>query len=196
MRLITNVLLFLTILCAPTTGALSQQVNEEQTQTKADLQCGLLNAEKLFRESMPALQASERLRAEFEGRDTEILKLVKEKNFQERQWLDARLANDEVQADALQKSLDKTIETIKVLQKKFKLALDVRQKDERTKFIQLVEATYTALAKREGYGKLFQEGETDPIFVSPGSETLACTSKNEITKAILNELAKPTGQKP
>ena len=196
MNIPTKVLLFLTALLTVNTGASSQQINEEQSQTKADLQCGLLNVEKLFRESIPALQASERLRAEFEGRDTEILKLVKEKNIQERQWLDARLANDEAQSEALQKPLDKTIEAIKILQKKFKLTLDVRQKEERTKFAQLVETAYTALARREGYGKLFQEGEADPIFVSPGSETLACTSKNEITKAILNELAKPARPLP
>jgi len=144
--------------------------------TAAELKIGVVNTERVFRDSAPAIRASKKLEKEFAAREQDIQKLAKQ--FRDLQALlekenvtmsDADRRNKERDLANLNRDLQRS-------QREFREDLNTRQNEERAAFQDRVNKAIHEMAEREKFDLILQEA----VYVSP---------RIDITDKVLRVLA-------
>lgn len=156
-------------LCAVLTMAASMA-------TAVELKIGVVNTERVFRDSAPAVRASKKLEKEFATREQEIQRLAKQ--FRD---LQAHLEKETVtlsEADrrSKERELANLNRDLQRSQREFREDLNTRQNEERTAFQDRVNKAISEMAEREKFDLILQEA----VYVSP---------RIDITEKVLRVLA-------
>ena len=133
------------------------------TAAAAELKIGLVNTERVFRDSAPAVRASKKLEKEFAVREQEIQRLAKQ--FRDLQALleketvtmgEAERRNKERDLANLNRDLQRS-------QREFREDLNARQNEERIAFQDRVNKAIQEMAEREKFDLILQEA----VYVNP-----------------------------
>lgn len=123
----------------------------------ADLRIGIVNTERVLRESTPAVKAEKKIEKEFSGRDQEIKKVAKQvrdiQTFMEKEGLtlpDAEKRNKERELANLNMNLQR-------MQRGFSEDLNLRKNEEMSVVLEHANKAIQALAEREKYDLILQE---------------------------------------
>ncbi len=142
----------------------------------AELKVGVVNTERILKESAPAVRAAKKLEKEFAAREQEIQKLSKQ--FREVQSLlerenitmsETERRNKERDAANLNRDLQRA-------QREFREDLNLRQNEERAQFQERVTKTINDFAEREKFDLIIQEA----VYIS---------QRLDITEKVLKALA-------
>ena len=144
--------------------------------TAVELKIGIVNTERVFRDSAPAVRASKKLEKEFATREQEIQRLAKQ--FRD---LQAHLEKETVtlsEADrrSKERELANLNRDLQRSQREFREDLNTRQNEERTAFQDRVNKAISEMAEREKFDLILQEA----VYVSP---------RIDITEKVLRVLA-------
>ncbi len=123
----------------------------------ADFRVGIVNTERILRESAPAVKAEKKIEKEFSGRDQEIKKVAKQvkdvKTFMEKEGLtlpDAEKRNKERELANLNMNLQR-------MQRGFSEDLNLRKNEEMSVVLEHANKAIQALAEKEKYDLILQE---------------------------------------
>ena len=140
----------------------------------ADFKVGVVDTERILRESAPAIKAEKKIEREFSGRDAEIKKLAKQaKELQatlEKETLnDANHRNKERELTTLNVTLQK-------LQREFREDLNLRKNEELAVVLDRANKAVQAIAEAEKFDLILQEA----VYRNP---------KVDITEKVIKYLA-------
>ncbi|MEQ1836625.1 MAG: OmpH family outer membrane protein [Candidatus Nitrotoga sp.] len=123
----------------------------------ADFRVGIVNTERILRESAPAVRAEKKIEKEFSGRDQEIKKVAKQVKdvqiFMEKEGLtlpDAEKRNKERELANLNMNLQR-------MQRGFSEDLNLRKNEEMSVVLEHANKAIQALAEKEKYDLILQE---------------------------------------
>lgn len=123
----------------------------------ADFRIGVVNTERILRESAPAMRAEKKIEKEFSARDQEIKKLVKQaKDIQvqlDKEGMtmpDADRRNKERELDGLNVNLQR-------LQREFREDLNLRKNEELVVVLGLANKAIQQIAESEKYDLVLQD---------------------------------------
>ena len=141
-----------------------------------DLKVGVVDTERVLRESVPAMNAEKKIEKEFSGRDLEIKKLVKQaKELQamlEKEGVvmsDAEHRNKERELTAMNADLQR-------MQREFREDLNLRKNEELAIVLEHANKAIQAIADAEKYDLILQE----VVYRNP---------KIDITDRVIKQLA-------
>ncbi len=122
----------------------------------ADFRVGVVNTERILRESVPAVKAEKKIEKEFAARDDEIKQLVKQaKDIQ------AALEKDSNKADADQRGKERELANLNVnlqrLQREFREDLNLRKNEELAQVLARADKAIQAIAEKEKFDLILQE---------------------------------------
>ncbi len=127
------------------------------TAQAADFRVGVVDTERVLRESAPALKAEKRIEKEFSGRDQEIKKLMKQVKELQGQlekeggtMSDADHRNRERELTALNVNLQR-------MQREFREDLNLRKNEELSIVLEQANKAIQAIAESEKYDLILQE---------------------------------------
>lgn len=142
----------------------------------AELKVGVVNTERILKESAPAVRAAKKLEKEFAAREQEIQKLSKQfrevQSHLERENItmsETERRNKERDAANLNRDLQRA-------QREFREDLNLRQNEERAQFQERVTKTINDFAEREKFDLIIQEA----VYIS---------QRLDITEKVLKALA-------
>lgn len=142
----------------------------------ADFKVGVVDTERVLRESAPAVRAEKRIETEFSGRDQEIKNLMKQaKELQASlekeggKLSDAAHRNKERELAAMNTNLQR-------LQREFREDLNLRKNEELAVVLELANKAVQAVAEAEKFDLILQEA----VYRNP---------KIDITDKVLKQLA-------
>jgi len=122
-----------------------------------DFKVGVVDTERILRESAPAIKAEKKIEKEFSGRDQEIKKLMKQaKELQtllekdDKKLTDADRRNKERELTAMNVNLQR-------LQREFREDLNLRKNEELAIVLELANKAIQAIAEEEKYDLILQE---------------------------------------
>lgn len=122
-----------------------------------DFRVGVVNTERVLRESVPAMNAEKRIEKEFSGRDQEIKKLMKQaKDLQSfmdkdgRTLPDADHRNKERELNAINVNLQR-------MQREFREDLNLRKNEELAIVLELANKAIQVIAETEKFDLILQE---------------------------------------
>lgn len=150
-----------------------------------DFKVGVVNTERVLRESVPALKAEKRIEKEFSGRDQEIKSLIKQtKELQslldrDRGKLsDADYRNKERELAAMNANLQR-------LQREFREDLNLRKNEELAIVLELANKAVQAVAEAEKFDLILQEAvyRNPKIDITDKVIKLLAVEKAEAAKA-------------
>lgn len=146
------------------------------TSLAAEFKLGVVNTERVFRDSAPAIRASKKLEKEFAARELEIQKLAKQ--FRDLQALLEKETVTMSEADRRNKERDlaNLNRDLQRAQREFREDLNSRQNEERIAFQDRVNKIIHEMAEREKFDLILQEA----VYVNP---------RIDITEKILRLLA-------
>lgn len=130
-------------------GALSAQAG--------DFRVGVVDTERVLRESAPAMRAEKKIEKEFSGRDQEIKKLMKQaKELQSLLEKDAEKLSD---ADHRNKERELTGLNVNLqrMQREFREDLNLRKNEELAIVLERANKAIQAIAETEKYDLILQE---------------------------------------
>jgi len=142
----------------------------------ADFKVGVVDTERVLRESVPAINAEKKIEKEFSGRDQEIKKLIKQ--AKELQTLlekegaamsDAERRNKERELTAMNVDLQR-------MQREFREDLNLRKNEELAVVLELANKAIQAIADTEKFDLILQEA----VYRNP---------KIDITDKVIKQLA-------
>ncbi|CAE6707324.1 OmpH family outer membrane protein [Candidatus Nitrotoga fabula] len=123
----------------------------------ADFRVGIVNTERVLRESAPAVKAEKRIEKEFSARDQEIKKMIKQgrdlQTFIEKEGLtvpEAEKRNKERELANLNMNLQR-------LQRSFSEDLNLRKNEEMAIILEHANKAIQTLAEKEKYDLILQE---------------------------------------
>jgi outer membrane protein len=122
-----------------------------------DFKVGVVDTERILRESVPAMKAEKKIEKEFSGRDQEIKKLMKQ--AKELQTLlekdDAKLTD----ADRRNKERELTAMNVNLqrMQREFREDLNLRKNEELAIVLEQANKAIQAIAEAEKYDLILQE---------------------------------------
>ena len=123
----------------------------------ADFRIGIVNTERVLRESAPAVKAEKKIEKEFSGRDQEIKKVAKQvkdvQTLMEKEGLtlpDAEKRNKERELANLNMNLQR-------MQRGFSEDLNLRKNEEMSVVLEHANKAIQALAEKEKYDLILQE---------------------------------------
>ena len=123
----------------------------------ADFRVGIVNTERILRESTPAVKAEKKIEKEFSGRDQEIKKVAKQvkdvQTLMEKEGLtlpDAEKRNKERELANLNMNLQR-------MQRGFSEDLNLRKNEEMSVVLEHANKAIQALAEKEKYDLILQE---------------------------------------
>lgn len=138
------------------TGMLSMLLGMGMAQA-ADFKVGVVDTERILRESAPAIKAEKKIEKEFSGRDQEIKKLMKQaKELQsvlEKEsgtLSDADHRNKERELAAMNANLQR-------MQREFREDLNLRKNEELAIVLELANKAIQSIAEAEKYDLVLQE---------------------------------------
>lgn len=122
-----------------------------------DFKVGVVDTERVLRESVPAIKAEKKIEKEFSGRDQEIKKLMKQaKDLQallekdEGKLTEADRRNKERELSAMNASLQR-------MQREFREDLNLRKNEELAIVLEQTNKAIQAIAEAEKYDLILQE---------------------------------------
>lgn len=123
----------------------------------ADFKVGVVDTERVLRESAPAIKAEKKIEKEFSGRDLEIKKLMKQAKD-----LQAVLDNEDSKlSDADHRNKDRELSAINVnlqrMQREFREDLNLRKNEELAMVLEQANKAIQAIAEEEKYDLILQE---------------------------------------
>src|SRR4030067_698376 len=141
-----------------------------------DFKVGVVDTERILRESVPARKAEKKIEKEFSGRDQEIKKLVKQAKE-----LQALLEKDGVAlSDAEQRNKERELTAMNVdlqrMQREFREDLNLRKNEELAIVLEHANKAIQAIADAEKYDLILQEA----VYRNP---------KIDITDKVIKQLA-------
>lgn len=123
----------------------------------ADFRVGIVNTERILRESAPAVKAEKKIEKEFSARDQEIKKMIKQakdvQTFIEKEGLtvpEAEKRNKERELANLNMNLQR-------IQRSFSEDLNLRKNEEMSVILEHANKAIQALAEKEKYDLILQE---------------------------------------
>lgn len=123
----------------------------------ADFRVGIVNTERILRESAPAVKAEKKIEKEFSGRDQEIKKVAKQvkdvQTLMEKEGLtlpDGEKRNKERELANLNMNLQR-------MQRGFSEDLNLRKNEEMSVVLEHANKAIQALAEKEKYDLILQE---------------------------------------
>ena len=146
------------------------------TVVAADFKVGVVDTERILRESIPAVNAEKRITKEFSGRDLEIKALVKQAKD-----LQALLEKEGVTlSDVDQRNKERELTTmnadIQRLQREFREDLNLRKNEELAIVLERANKTIQVIAETEKFDLILQEA----VYRNP---------KIDITDKVIQHLA-------
>lgn len=146
-----------------------------------DFRVGVVNTERILRESVPAVKAEKKIEKEFAARDDEIKQMVKQaKDIQ------AALEKDGTKVDADQRSKERELANLNVnlqrLQREFREDLNLRKNEELALVLARADKAIQAIAEKEKFDLILQEA----VYRNP---------KIDITEKVLDYLANDKADK-
>ncbi len=123
----------------------------------ADFRVGVVDTERVLRESVPAMKAEKRIEKEFSGRDQEIKKLMKQAKE-----LQSMLEKDGNKLpDAERRNKERELTTMNVnlqrMQREFREDLNLRKNEELAFVLEQANRAIQAIAETEDYDLILQE---------------------------------------
>lgn len=123
----------------------------------ADFRVGVVDTERVLRESVPAVKAEKKIEKEFSGRDQEIKKLMKQVKE-----LQALLEKDGGKLpDADQRSKERELTSLNVnlqrMQREFREDLNLRKNEELAIVLEQANKAIQTIAETENYDLILQE---------------------------------------
>ena len=121
-----------------------------------DFRVGVVNTERILRESAPALKAEKKIEKEFSARDEEIKQMVKQaKDIQ------TALEKDNNKGDADQRSKERELANLNVnlqrLQREFREDLNLRKNEELAQVLAQADKAIQVIAEKEKFDLILQE---------------------------------------
>ncbi len=121
-----------------------------------NIKIGVVNTEKILRESIPALKAQQKIDREFLPRDVEIKDMAKQAKV-----LQEKLEkNGVVMSDADRRELERELANLsrnyQRAQRQMREDLSVRQNEEYSVILELIDAAIHKVAKKENYDLILQ----------------------------------------
>ncbi len=122
-----------------------------------DFKVGVVDTERVLRESAPASKAEKRIEKEFSGRDQEIKKLVKQSK--ELQMMLEKESGSLSDADHRNKERDLTAMNVNLqrMQREFREDLNLRKNEELASVLEQANKAVQAIAESEKYDLILQE---------------------------------------
>jgi outer membrane protein len=122
----------------------------------ADFKVGVVNTERILRESVPAIKAEKKIEKEFSTRDEEIKQMVKQaKDIQ------SALEKANNKADADQRSKERELANLNVnlqrLQREFREDLNLRKNEELALVLAQADKAIQVIAEKEKFDLILQE---------------------------------------
>lgn len=175
------VLMTLTIAVAPPLPA--------QTPAKTYRGCAVVDMAKVLRQSKASKAAQARLVDEFAQQEARLKLLRSARVDAEVAWRNAASSGPEAHAAAARHALDAATAELRDEQNDFDRRLKKRKQDELDSLIDRLNALYRQIGEREGYAKLYQTDEPDPVFEpEPEARSFQCTTKTDVTDALIRDL--------
>lgn len=142
----------------------------------ADFKVGVVDTERVLRESAPAMKAESKIEKEFSGRDQEIKKLVKQAKE-----LQAALDNESSKlSDADRRNKERELTAMNVdlqrMQREFREDLNLRKNEELAIVLEQANKAIQAIAEAEKFDLILQEA----VYRNP---------KIDITDMVIKHLA-------
>ena len=141
-----------------------------------ELKIGIVNTERVFRDSAPAIRASKKLEKEFATREQEIQRLAKQFRDLQSHLEKETVTMSEVDRRNKERELANLNRDLQRSQREFREDLNTRQNEERTAFQDRVNKAIAEMAEREKFDLILQEA----VYVSP---------RIDITEKVLRVLA-------
>ena len=121
-----------------------------------DFKVGVVNTERILRESVLAIKAEKKIEKEFSARDEEIKQMVKQaKDIQ------SSLEKDNNKADADQRSKERELANLNVnlqrLQREFREDLNLRKNEELAQVLAQADKAIQVIAEKEKFDLILQE---------------------------------------
>lgn len=122
-----------------------------------DFKVGVVDTERILRESVPAMKAEKKIEKEFSGRDQEIKKLIKQ--AKELQTLLEKDDGKLTDADRRNKERELTAMNVNLqrMQREFREDLNLRKNEELAIVLELANKAIQAIAEAEKYDLILQE---------------------------------------
>lgn len=122
----------------------------------ADFRVGVVNTERILRESAPALKAEKKIEKEFSARDEEIKQMMKQaKDIQ------TALEKDNNKGDTEQRSKERELANLNVnlqrLQREFREDLNLRKNEELAQVLAQADKAIQVIAEKEKFDLILQE---------------------------------------
>jgi outer membrane protein len=141
-----------------------------------DFKVGVVDTERVLRESAPAIKAEKKIEKEFSGRDQEIKKLLKRAKESQ-----VELENDDGKlSDADRRNKERELSALNVnlqrMQREFREDLNLRKNEELAQVLEQANKAIQAIATAEKYDLILQEA----VYRNP---------KIDITDMVIQHLA-------
>jgi outer membrane protein len=149
----------------------------------ADFKVGIVDTERILRESLPAMNAETKIEKEFSGRDQEIKDLAKEaKDLQAELEKEGAILSD---AERRNKERELTAKNadLQRMQREFREDLNLRKNEELSMVLDLANKAIQTIADTEKFDLILQEA----VYRNP---------KIDITDKVINLLANDKTQPP
>lgn len=121
----------------------------------SDFKVGVVDTERVLRESAPAIRAEQKIEREFSGRDAEIKKMAKQAKE-----LQSQLEKD-TENDANHRNRERELTALNVnlqrLQREFREDLNLRKNEELAMVLDRANKAVQAIAEAEKYDLILQE---------------------------------------
>ena len=122
------------------------------------LKIGVVNTEKILRESLPAVQAQKKIEQEFVPRDEDIKKMaVQAKILQDRLEKDG-ITMEDTERRSLERNLANLSREYQRAQRQLREDLSVRQNEEYSVILERTNGAISKIAETEGYDLILQFG--------------------------------------
>lgn len=122
----------------------------------ADFRVGVVNTERILRESAPAVKAEKKIEKEFAARDQEIKQIMKQAKETQ-----ATLEKEGAKPDAEHRSKERELANLNVnlqrLQREFREDLNLRKNEELAQVLARADKAIQAIAETEKYDLILQE---------------------------------------
>ncbi len=122
----------------------------------AEFRVGVVDTERILRESAPAVKAEKKIEKEFAARDEEIKKMMKQAKE-----IQAALEKDGAKPDAEHRSKERELANLNVnlqrLQREFREDLNLRKNEELAQVLGRADKAIQAIAESEKFDLILQE---------------------------------------
>lgn len=141
-----------------------------------DFKIGFVSTERLFREAAPAVRALKKLEKEFQPRDQELQKMVKQAKDLQTQLEKDGVTMAESERRAKEADLARINRDLQRMQREFREDLNLRKNEELAQVLERANKVIAEIAEKEKYDLILQEA----VYRSP---------RIDITEKVLKALA-------